>query len=61
MAAAADLYMEFRLLIQEAMENAKRVAEEVAEDFSWRFNREYDRVECYRCKGAEVAIVPWAL
>ena len=53
-----DLYMEFRLLIQEAMENAKRVAEEVAEDFSWRFNREYEgQVECYKCKGAEVAIV----
>jgi 2-oxoisovalerate ferredoxin oxidoreductase alpha subunit len=50
--------MEFRHLIQEAMENAKRVAEEVAEDFSWRFNREYEgQVECYKCKGAEVAIV----
>ena len=53
-----DLYMEFRFMIQEAMENAKRVAEEVAEDFSWRFNRDYEgQVECYKCKGAEVAIV----
>jgi 2-oxoisovalerate ferredoxin oxidoreductase alpha subunit len=53
-----DLYMEFRFLIQEAMENAKRVAEEVAEDFSWRFNRNYEgQVECYKCKGAEVVIV----
>jgi 2-oxoisovalerate ferredoxin oxidoreductase alpha subunit len=53
-----DLYMEFRLLIQEAMENAKQVAEEVAEDFSLRFNREYEgQIECYKCKGAEVAIV----
>jgi len=53
-----DLYMEFRFLIQEAMENAKRVAEEVAEDFSWRFNRDYEgQVECYKCKGADVVIV----
>ncbi|HML01752.1 MAG TPA: transketolase C-terminal domain-containing protein [Candidatus Bathyarchaeia archaeon] len=53
-----DLYMEFRFLIQEAMENAKHVAEEVAEDYSWRFNRNYSgQVECYKCKGAEVVIV----
>src|SRR5512136_3339945 len=53
-----DLYMEFRNLIQEAMENAKQVAEEVAEDFSWRFNRDYEgQLECYKCKGAEVVIV----
>ena len=53
-----DLYMEFRNLIQEAMENAKKVAEEVAEDFSWRFNRDYEgQLECYKCKGAEVVIV----
>ncbi len=53
-----DLYMEFRFLIQEAMENVKRVSEEVAEDFSWRFGRDYDgQVECYKCKGAEVVIV----
>jgi 2-oxoisovalerate ferredoxin oxidoreductase alpha subunit len=53
-----DLYMEFRFLIQQAMENAKHVAEEVAEDYSWRFNRNYSgQVECYKCKGAEVVIV----
>jgi 2-oxoisovalerate ferredoxin oxidoreductase alpha subunit len=53
-----DLYMEFRFLIQKAMENAKQVAEEAAEDFSWRFDRNYSgQVECYKCKGAEIAIV----
>ena len=53
-----DLYMEFRFMIQEAMENAKKVAEEVAEDFSWRFGRDYEgQLECYKCKGAEVVIV----
>ena len=53
-----DLYMEFRHLIQMAMENAKKVMQEVTEDFSWRFSRDYDgQLECYKCKGAEVVIV----
>ena len=53
-----ELYMEFRLLIQKAMENAKLVINETASDFSRRFGRDYEsQIQCYKCRDAEVAIV----
>lgn len=53
-----ELYMEFRLLIQKAMENAKLVINEAASDFSQRFGRDYEsQIQCYKCRGVEVAIV----
>jgi len=52
------LYMEFRLLIQKAMENAKKVIDETALDFSRQFGRDYDsQVQCYRCRDIDAAIV----
>jgi 2-oxoisovalerate ferredoxin oxidoreductase alpha subunit len=53
-----DLYMEFRFLIQQAMDNAKLVIEEVAEDFERRFGRDYESsIQYYKCKGAEIVVV----
>jgi 2-oxoisovalerate ferredoxin oxidoreductase alpha subunit len=53
-----EWYMEFRLLIQKAMENAKLVVNETASDFSRRFGRDYEsQIQCYKCRDAEVAIV----
>jgi pyruvate/2-oxoacid:ferredoxin oxidoreductase alpha subunit len=53
-----ELYMEFRLLIQKAMENAKLVINETASDFSRRFGRVYEsQIQCYKCRDAEIAIV----
>jgi 2-oxoisovalerate ferredoxin oxidoreductase alpha subunit len=50
--------MEFRLLLQKAMENAKKVIDETALDFSRQFGRDYDsQVQCYRCRDIDVAIV----
>ena len=53
-----ELYMEFRLLIQKAMENAKLVISETASDFSQRFGRNYEsQIQCYKCRDIDVAIV----
>jgi 2-oxoisovalerate ferredoxin oxidoreductase alpha subunit len=53
-----ELYMEFRLLIQKAMENAKLVINETASDFSQRFGRNYEsQIQCYKCRDIDVAIV----
>ncbi len=52
------LYMEFRFLIQKAMENAKKVIYETALDFSRQFGRNYEsQVQCYKCRDIDVAIV----
>ena len=53
-----ELYMEFRLLIQKAMERAKLVIDETASDFSRRFGRNYEsQIQCYKCRDIDVAIV----
>jgi len=53
-----ELYMEFRLLIQKAMENAKLVIDETTSDFSRRFGRNCDsQIQCYKCRDIDVAIV----
>lgn len=53
-----ELYMEFRHLIQKAMENAEVAIKESASDFSQRFGRDYEsQVQCYKCRDVDVAIV----
>ena len=53
-----ELYMEFRFLIQKAMENARLAIDETAVDFSRRFGRDYDsQIQCYKCRDIDVAIV----
>lgn len=57
-AVSPDLYMEFRFLIQQAMENAKVVIEETALDFKCRFGRSHgSQVQCYKCREIDVAII----
>lgn len=53
-----EWYMEFRYMIQEAMENAKRLIPQVANDFGKRFGREYGGlVERYKCDDADLVLV----
>ncbi len=53
-----DMYMEFRYLIQKAMENAKRVIDDTSSEFSRHFGRDYEsQVQCYKCRDIDVAIV----
>ncbi len=53
-----ESYMEFRFLIQKAMENAKLVINETASDFSRRFGRDYEsQIQCYKCRDVDVVIV----
>ena len=53
-----ELYMEFRFLIQKAMEDAKLVINETASDFSRRFGRDYEsQIQCYKCRDVDVVIL----
>src|SRR4030042_2488450 len=53
-----ELYMEFRHLIQKAMENARLVISETASEFSKQFGRDYEsQVQCYKCRDIDIAIV----
>ena len=56
--AAPDTYMEFRYKVQEAMENAARVIEEVDEEWGKLTGRRYGGLlERYRCDDAEVGLI----
>ena len=51
-------YMEFRYLMQEAMERARELLPKVGEDFSKRFGlKGLDFLETYRCEDAEMIIL----
>lgn len=53
-----EWYMEFRYMIQEAMENAKRLIPQVANDYGKRFGREYGGlVERYKCDDADLVLL----
>ncbi len=53
-----ELYMEFRLLLQKAMENARLVINETASYFSRHFEKDYEsEIQCYKCRDVDVAIV----
>ncbi|HEY75376.1 MAG TPA: pyruvate ferredoxin oxidoreductase [Thermoflexia bacterium] len=52
-----DYYYEHKRQQVEAMENALRVIQEVAEEFNRKFNRTYGLFEAYRLDDAEVAVV----
>jgi pyruvate/2-oxoacid:ferredoxin oxidoreductase alpha subunit len=55
--AMSDAYMELRWQIQRDMERAKKVIEEVHEDFAHHFGRMYHQVEGYLEEDAEVLVV----
>lgn len=53
-----EWYMEFRYLIQEAMENAKRLIPQIDKEYGKRFGHEYGGlVEKYRCDGADLVLL----
>ena len=53
-----EWYMEFRYMIQEAMENAKKIIPEVDKEYGRRFGREYGGlVEKYRCEDADLILI----
>jgi len=53
-----EYYMEFRYMIQEAMENAKRMIPKVDKDFCEHFGREYGGlVEKYKCDDADLVML----
>lgn len=53
-----DWYMEFRYMIQEAMENAKRLVPHVDKEYGKRFGREYGGlVEKYKCEDADLIML----
>ncbi len=57
-AAPSTMYFEFRAIIDKAQQNAKKVIEEVADDFAKKFGRHHGGlIEEYQCEDAEVAIV----
>jgi 2-oxoisovalerate ferredoxin oxidoreductase alpha subunit len=53
-----EWYMEFRYMIQEAMENAKRLIPQIDKEYGKRFGHEYGGlVEKYRCDGADLVLL----
>ncbi len=53
-----DFYMEFRYMIQEAMENAKQLIPEIDKEYGERFGFEHGGlVEKYRCEDADLVIL----
>jgi pyruvate/2-oxoacid:ferredoxin oxidoreductase alpha subunit len=52
-----DVYMEQRMKIQEAMETARKLAQEVDRDYGQAFGRRYGILEEYRSEDADVLLV----
>jgi 2-oxoisovalerate ferredoxin oxidoreductase alpha subunit len=53
-----EWYMEFRYMIQEAMENAKRFIPEIDRDYGKRFGFEHGGlIEKYKCEDAELILL----
>lgn len=55
--APTDLYMHFRYRLHQAMEEAKAVIDETAEEFRRHFGRQYMPVHAYNCEDAELILV----
>lgn len=53
-----EWYMEFRYMIQEAMENAKRLIPEIDKEYGKRFGFEYGGlIEKYKCEDADLVLL----
>ncbi len=57
MLVAPEHYMEMRLQMQQAMDEAKGVVEAVDAEFASRFGRGYGLVEAYRLEGADTVLL----
>lgn len=55
---APEYYMEFRYMIQEAMENATKLIPKIDEEYGEQFGRKYGgMIEKYRCEDAELVML----
>jgi len=53
-----EYYMEFRYMIQEAMENAEQLIPKVDKEYGKQFGREYGgMIEKYKCDGADLVML----
>jgi len=53
-----DYYMEYRYLIQEAMENAKQLIPQIDKEYGERFGTQYGgHIERYRCEDADLILL----
>lgn len=53
-----DYYMEFRYLIQEAMENAKTLIPKIDKEYARKFGTQYGgHIEHYRCEDADLILL----
>jgi 2-oxoisovalerate ferredoxin oxidoreductase alpha subunit len=53
-----DYYMEFRYLIQEAMDNAKQLIPQIDKEYGKRFGTQYGgHIERYRCEDADLILL----
>jgi len=53
-----DYYMEFRYLIQEAMENAKQLIPKIDKEYGKRFGTQYSgHIEPYQCEDADLILL----
>jgi len=53
-----EYYMEFRYMIQEAMENAKQLIPKIDKEYGKQFGREYGgMIEKYKCDGADLVML----
>jgi 2-oxoisovalerate ferredoxin oxidoreductase alpha subunit len=53
-----DYYMEFRYLIQQAMENAKALIPQIDKEYGKRFGTQYGgQIETYRCEDADLILL----
>ncbi len=50
-------YMEYRYIMEEAHQQAKKVYKDIGEEFFQKFGRRYDAVSTYRCEDAETLFV----
>jgi 2-oxoisovalerate ferredoxin oxidoreductase alpha subunit len=55
---APEYYMEFRYMIQEAMENAKQLIPKIDKEYGKQFGREYGgMIEKYKCDDADLVML----
>jgi pyruvate/2-oxoacid:ferredoxin oxidoreductase alpha subunit len=55
-----DYYLEFRYKVQEAMDTAKTVANDVYQSFESRFGRHYSSLDCYELEDAKTVFITYA-
>lgn len=52
-----NIYMEFRYIMEEAHQKAKKVYNEICNDFYAKFGRRYSTISTYKCEDADTVLV----